>query len=393
MKRNQIVDTDTGRVDLRYNPLSIEEDYYIPVRGGNSSKIETLAGGSYTGDIDDIKYLRDKLLSALKVPGPYLMNNTEAADDKTTLAQKDIRFARTIQRLQRSVISELEKIGIIHLYVMGYRTKDLISFKLKLNNPSQLAEMQELEHWKLKFDIASSATEGYFSRQWVAKNIFNLSDEEFIRNQREMYYDRKFDADLESAASAATEVTQREYQGMQDFAGKGDQAGFGEERGGEPEPGGDLDLGDEGGGDLDLGDEGGGETPAEGGDEGGSPPGDDLLLAKPSKRDDDVKVKTDAYGKVIARKAKRSKGWYKPVNYDQRESSGARYKNKKSKYAGDMGMTSKTITPGRYQLGRISKGITEGQDTSYREEELLFEASSEIRDLISQMEKRDETKT
>jgi len=396
MKRNQIVDTDTGRVDLRYNPLSIEEDYYIPVRGGNSSKIETLAGGSYTGDIDDIKYLRDKLLSALKVPGPYLMNNTEAADDKTTLAQKDIRFARTIQRLQRSVISELEKIGIIHLYVMGYRTKDLISFKLKLNNPSQLAEMQELEHWKLKFDIASSATEGYFSRQWVAKNIFNLSDEEFIRNQREMYYDRKFDADLESAASAATEVTQREYQGMQDFAGKGDQAGFGEDKGGDlglGDEGGGLDLGGDLGGETPAGEEGDTKTPAEGGDEGGSPPGDDLLLAKPSKRDDDVKVKTDAYGKVIARKAKRSKGWYKPVHYDQRESSGARYKNKKSKYAGDMGLTSKTITPGRYQLGRISKGITEGQDTSYREEELLFEASSEIRDLISQMEKRDETKT
>ena len=118
MKRNQVVDPDTGRVDLRYNPLSVEEDYFLPVRGGTSqSKIDTLAGGTFTGDIDDVKYLRDKLFSALKIPQSYLARGDGADEDKTTLAQKDIRFARTIQRLQRAVLSELEKIGIVHLYV------------------------------------------------------------------------------------------------------------------------------------------------------------------------------------------------------------------------------------------------------------------------------------
>ena len=115
MKRNQLVDSETGRVDLRYNPMSVEEDFFIPVRGGTSSRIETLAGGSFTGDIDDVKYLRDKLFSALKVPQSYLTQGDAGSEDKTTLAQKDIRFARTIQRLQRSIVSELEKIGIIHL--------------------------------------------------------------------------------------------------------------------------------------------------------------------------------------------------------------------------------------------------------------------------------------
>ena len=116
MKRNQVVDANTGRVDLRYNPLSVEEDYFIPIRGGESSKIETLAGGQFTGDIDDVKYLRDKMFAALKIPAPYLSSGDEATEDKTSLAQKDVRFARTIQRLQRAVISELEKIGIVHLY-------------------------------------------------------------------------------------------------------------------------------------------------------------------------------------------------------------------------------------------------------------------------------------
>ena len=371
MKRNQIVDADSGRVDLRYNPLSIEEDYYIPVRGGDSSKIETLAGGSYTGDIDDIKYLRDKLFSALKVPGAYLSNSEEGADDKTTLAQKDIRFARTIQRLQRSVVTELEKIGIIHLYILGYRTKDLISFKLALNNPSQLAEMQELEHWKLKFDIAASATEGYFSRQWVAKNIFNLSDEEFLRNQREMYYDRKFDADVESAAAAATDDSADHYGVPGPFEGQGDDAALGDLGGDDM---GDLD--DEAPGGLDD------EEPA-------GQPGDDLLLAKPSKRDD--QVRTNTYGKVVATKSKRSKAWYKPVNHDRREGSGPRKRSMTARNASQFGTTSRSTTPGRNDLRQISKGITEAQQTSYREEKLLFEATSDIEQLISQMEKRDET--
>ncbi len=86
-----------------------------------TSKVETLPGGTFTGDIDDVKYLRDKLFSALKIPASYLSRGEGAEEDKTTLAQKDIRFARTIQRLQRSVISELEKIGIIHLYTLGFQ--------------------------------------------------------------------------------------------------------------------------------------------------------------------------------------------------------------------------------------------------------------------------------
>ena len=139
MKRNQILDSTTGRVDLRYNPLSVDEDYFIPVRGGASNtKIEGLPGGAFTSSIEDVKYLRDKLFAALKVPMSYLIRGDGASEDKSTLAQKDIRFARTIQRLQRVIIGELEKVGIIHLYTLGFRGPDLISFKLSLNNPSKL---------------------------------------------------------------------------------------------------------------------------------------------------------------------------------------------------------------------------------------------------------------
>ena len=142
MKRNQVIDQASGRVDLRYNPMSVDEDYFVPVRGGTSNtRIEALPGGTYTGDIDDVKYLRDKLFSALKIPASYLTQGEAGSEDKTTLAQKDIRFARTIVRLQRSVISELEKVAVIHLYTLGYTGKDLLSFKLHLNSPSKIAEL------------------------------------------------------------------------------------------------------------------------------------------------------------------------------------------------------------------------------------------------------------
>ncbi|GAF91267.1 unnamed protein product, partial [marine sediment metagenome] len=252
MKRNQVVDAKSGRVDLRYNPLSVEEDYFIPIRGGENSRIENLPGGAFTGDIDDVKYLRDKLFAAIKIPPAYLSADREVSEDQTTLAQKDIRFSRTIQRLQRSVISELEKIGIVHLYTLGFRGDDLISFRLTLNNPSKIAEMQELEIWQSKFDIAGGAMENYFSRRWISQHLLGLSDEEFLRNQREIYFDRKYEASLNAAAESVAEEAAAAMAGggMGELGGDmGDELGggdFGGELGGE----GADDLGGDEGGDL-----------------------------------------------------------------------------------------------------------------------------------------------
>ena len=280
MKRNSIVDENTGRVDLRYNPLSVEEDYYIPVRGTTSSKIESLPGGSFTGQIDDVKYLRDKLFSALKIPASYLAQGDGQTEDKTTLAQKDIRFARTIQRLQRAVVAELEKIGIIHLYTLGFRGDDLLSFSLSLNNPSKIAELQELEHWSTKFDVAAKATENFFSRRWIAERLFNMTEEEFLRNQREIFYDRKFDAQIAGVAERMQESSAASPFGENPEsplgALGGGELGGGELGGGEgetPELGGGAEAGAEAPaeepGALLAAPGGGTETPA-GGEEGGA---------------------------------------------------------------------------------------------------------------------------
>lgn len=240
-KRNQVIDPQTGRVDMRYNPLSLEDDIYIPVRGADSgTRIESLPGGEFVGVIDDIKYLKDKLFAAIKIPQSYLIRGEGGEEEKGTLAQKDIRFARTIQRLQKSLTSELMKIAVVHLYTLGYRGEDLLSFEIHLNNPSKLAEQQELEHWRTRFDILSGAPESIVSHRWLSKNILNISDEDFLRSRQEILYDTA-------------------YEQMRQMAEKGGIGGGGSGVGG----GGLGDLGDLGGGES----EGGSEP--EGNDGGG----------------------------------------------------------------------------------------------------------------------------
>ena len=373
MKRNQVIDADSGRVDLRYNPMSVDEDYFIPVRGATGgTKIESLPGGTYTGDIDDVKYLREKLFSALKVPASYLTQEGDG-EDKTTLAQKDIRFARTITRLQRSIVSELEKVAVIHLYTLGYTGKDLISFKLHLNQPSKIAELQELEHWRTKFEIASSATEGYFSRRWVAKNVFDLSDDEIVRNQREMFYDKKMDTMLEAAATP---------EGM---AG-GEMGG---EMGGELGGGMGEEEGEPLGGEL--------EEPAEEGEETLlAAPGEEAGgLEAPGKRNDMMWKRPDQppYTTPGAKGKK-----YTPVKSDKRD-MGARNRSYKSKYAEEVGKnTPRNIFKGASELNQLARGIYEFQETNYKsklkEDELkILKNDIEIQKIIENLEQRNKQET
>ena len=385
MKRNQVVDPDTGRVDLRYNPLSIEEDYFIPVRGQSATKIESVQGGKYTGDIDDVKYLRDKLFSALKVPASYISSDGESSEeDKTTLAQKDVRFARTIQRLQRSIITELEKIGIIHLYTLGYRDEDLVNFKCHLNNPSKIAEMQELEHWKTKFDIASSATEGFFSKQWLSKTLFGMSDEDFIRNRREMFYDRRFEAALETAAEAEqAEATAGLDAGIDEL---GDLEG-----GDAPTPGGQGTVGAETELAGDTPDAAGGATPSP--DTPDTPDDGALLAAPPAKRDDAIGKVTNKKGHTTTAK---SHGFYEPrglkAGGDRRKSSGPRKKNMTRAASPEIGSLRKTL-PGYSELSGLARGtgVYAENGTNYKlEEGKLLQNQKELNALFESLKARDD---
>ena len=151
LKRTPYIDSNTGEYNLKYNMQNLLEDYYIPVRGNDqSTKIDTANGMQWDG-IQDVEYLRDKLFAALKVPKAF-MGYDENTDGKATLAAQDIRFARTIERIQRIMVSELTKIALVHLYTQGYRDEQLANFTLSLTNPSiiydqeRVALMQQVNH-------------------------------------------------------------------------------------------------------------------------------------------------------------------------------------------------------------------------------------------------------
>lgn len=198
MRSDIVVNKDSGTVDQRFNALSVLNDYFLPTRAGESAtKIDTLAGGRHNTDIDDIEYLLNKLFAAIKIPKAFLQYD-EALSAKATLSMEDLRFSRTINNIQRSVLSELNKIAIIHLASQGFDDEDLLDFELNLSNPSTLAEQQKLELLRTKFEIMGTPTPGLFSRNYLRREVGGLTNEQIEQIDKELGEDREFEDQLET---------------------------------------------------------------------------------------------------------------------------------------------------------------------------------------------------
>ena len=180
LKRIAVTQESNGNLDMRYNPESILEDFFIPVRGDRGSRIETLPGGENAAAIEDIEYLQNKLFISLGVPKSYLTAE-EDLSGKSTLAQEDIKFARTIQRIQKIVVSELAKISLVHLYLRGYDESSIYNFDLRLTNPSTVTEMMHLELMGSRFDTASNMADSpLLSLDYIQKEVLKLSASEIV---------------------------------------------------------------------------------------------------------------------------------------------------------------------------------------------------------------------
>jgi len=191
MKKAPVVDENTGDYNLKYNMQNITEDFFLPVRGGDSgTSIDSLPGLTYEA-VDDIEYLKHKLLGALRIPKAFL-GYEEQVGSKATLAAEDVRFARTIERIQRITISELTKIAIVHLYAQGYQDADLVNFELDLTNPSTIYEQEKIELWNNKTQLASSMLQdGLVSSEWIYKNIFGFTQEQIKKEDDAIVFDYK----------------------------------------------------------------------------------------------------------------------------------------------------------------------------------------------------------
>ena len=189
MKKTPYIDQNTGDYNLKYNMQNITEDFYIPVRGNDSStRIETTKGLDYDGT-QDIEYLKNKMMAALKIPKPFL-GYEEGVEGKSTLAGMDIRFARTVERIQRIIESELTKIALVHLYSQGFTDEKLTDFKLELTTPSVIYEQEKVELFTAKTTVAGEMLDKkLFSKDWVYENVFSLSPDEYSPQKESMVDD------------------------------------------------------------------------------------------------------------------------------------------------------------------------------------------------------------
>jgi hypothetical protein len=195
-KRDQISDPRNGQVDMRYNQMSVDQDYFIPVRDPAApSPIDTLPGATNLGEIADIEYIQKKLLAALRIPKAFL-GFEEVVGEGKSLALMDIRFARTINRIQKSVIQELNKIALVHLYLLGLED-ELNNFTLGLTNPSAQSDLLRIEQWKEKVTLYKDATSDQsqmgilpVSHTWAKKNILGMSDAEVLLDLQQQRLER-----------------------------------------------------------------------------------------------------------------------------------------------------------------------------------------------------------
>lgn len=201
LKKSPIVDQKTGQMNLKYNPLTMEEDYFLPIRGDKSSRIETLPGASNLGEIQDVEYLQNKLFAALKVPKPYL-NYAESMPGGSALSQADLRFSRTINRIQENVIIELRRIANIHLFLLGFED-DMDNFDLKLTNPSTQQELLKLETMKARLEVFkemyTAEPTSPVSYTWAMEYVMGFSKAEIKQILRQKKVEKKMFSEIETA--------------------------------------------------------------------------------------------------------------------------------------------------------------------------------------------------
>jgi len=301
-KRSPVIDQNTGQIDTRYNQMAQDQDYFIPVRDANApSPIDTLPGATNLSEIADIQYLQKKLFTALRVPKPFL-GFEEANGEGKNLALQDIRFARTINRIQQAMLQELNKIAIIHLYILGLED-ELENFTLTLNNPSTQAEMLKVEQTQLKVtlykDAVSDAGNGFGSMSMTRakKEILGMSEEEIRTDLEQQRLEKAAAAEMEQTATIIkkTGIFDRVDKLYGDFSALtgGASAEGGTEEGGDTGGGFGGDTGGEAGGDLGGfgSDTGGEETAAEPAPTEESIKKKDNLLLEQDRRRYEEKVK------------------------------------------------------------------------------------------------------
>ena len=197
-KKEKYYNNAQGTVDSRHNPMSMDEDFFVPTKNGRGTKIDTLPGATNLGEIEDVRYYRDKLLAGLKVPKDYLVEKDKSPERKANLSQLDVKFARTIQRIQVDVIVSLENIAKRHLQLKGFPASEISDLKIALPEPSDMSAKRKLDIDEQKARVIQAVLGlGLFSKTSIYKDFYDMNDEEIQRMESELEEDQKKDLELQ----------------------------------------------------------------------------------------------------------------------------------------------------------------------------------------------------
>tara|TARA_R110000744_G_scaffold50316_4_gene108877 strand:+ start:365 stop:2170 length:1806 start_codon:yes stop_codon:yes gene_type:complete len=202
-KKEKYYNTQAGTVDARFNPMSMDEDFFVPSKNGKGTKIDTLPGAQNLGEIEDVMYYRDKLLAALKIPKDYIVEKDKSPERKANLSQLDVKFARTIHRVQINVQTGLENMAKRHLQLKGFPAALIKKLKILLPEPSDMSAKRKLDLDEQKTRVIQAVQQlQLFPKDEIYREYYDMDDEQIERMKSGMEKEQEENMEKEAEAAA-----------------------------------------------------------------------------------------------------------------------------------------------------------------------------------------------
>ena len=189
--RNKMVyDASTGELRDDRKHMSMLEDFWLPRReGGKGTEITTLPAGQNLGELEDVKYFRQKLLQSLNVPISRLepqQGGMIGLGRTTEVTRDEVKFLKFIIRLRNKFSQIFDAALEKQLVLKGVCTREEWNdFKesiyydyIKDNNFTELRDAELLTTRAQTLAAVDPYVGRYYSAEWVRRNILQQTEDE-----------------------------------------------------------------------------------------------------------------------------------------------------------------------------------------------------------------------
>lgn len=201
IRKKKYIDPTTGKLDLKFETLAIDDDIFVPAPNGQESTRVEVLGSPTWQHMDDIEYFRDKLFAAIKIPKAYLAQDQNTA--RAVLSSEDVRFARSVLRIQREIRKGYAQVARVHLAALGIDPYET-DFDINMTVPSSVFELAQLEVRNARADLGQRMRD-FVSLKWMLSHIFGLDDKEIEEVIKQRGEDVKRDTMAQAEAETETQ--------------------------------------------------------------------------------------------------------------------------------------------------------------------------------------------